>query len=297
MTRPPTVRPARAGDLETVSALIGRLNARPEHRSLLLDETPDGVRRNLEEFDSPWTSRFVVAEAGPAIVGAAGVEWEPANGRSRLMGPFVEAGPGAEVFAALLAAATALVPPEIGTLDAFIDQAAVSARRDLEAGAFEEIRRVLIYTAPLPVKADPDAEPARDLAAEHEAAFVDLHRLCFPDPYAPGEALLAARGDRRRILAATEGARLTGYLAANLEEGPSEGFVQYLGVVPDLRGRGIGRKLLGQALRWFTETGMPQASLTVEDGNTGARGLYESVGFALYRSGVVLRKTLGAASP
>ncbi len=297
MTPLPTIRPARSGDLGEVSRLVGRLNALPEQRSLMLDETVDGVRKNLEEFDDPWESRFVVSEIGSGITGAAGAEWTLANRRGRLFGPFVEAEPAGPAFGGLLTAAVALIPPGIDTLDAFIDHAAVIARRGLEAGAFEEIRRVLIYTAPLPGRNPTPVEPGRDLSPEHEKAFLELHRLCFPDSYTEGRTLLASRDERSRILMATEGPRLSGYLAANLEEGPSEGFVQYLGVAPDLRGRGLGRRLLAQSLRWFRETGMPQASLTVEDKNTGARGLYESVGFSVFRSGVVLRKDLAAATP
>ncbi len=293
----PTLRPARSGDLDAVSRLVGRVNALPDHRSLMMDETVDGVRQNLEEFDAPWESRFVIAETGSGIVGAAGVEWTLANRRGRLFGPFVDAASGGREFAGLLAAVEALVPPGIDTLDAFIDQAAAIARRGLEAGAFEEIRRVLVYTAPLPGRAATLAEPGRDLSPEHEDAFLDLHRTCFPDSYTEGGALLASRGEAGRILMTAEGPRFTGYLAASLEEGPSEGFVQYLGVAPDRRGRGLGRRLLAQALRWFQESGMPQASLTVEDRNTGARGLYESVGFSVFRSGVVLRKDLTAARP
>jgi ribosomal protein S18 acetylase RimI-like enzyme len=48
--------------------------------------------------------------------------------------------------------------------------------------------------------------------------------------------------------------------------------------------------LLAQMLRWFfVEKDLPQAALAVDDDNSGARGLYESVGFRVHRTGVALR--------
>ncbi len=66
--------------------------------------------------------------------------------------------------------------------------------------------------------------------------------------------------------------------------------MEYLAVEPRGRGRGHGRTLLAQMLRWFfVEKDLPQAALAVDDHNGGARGLYEGAGFRVHRTGVVLR--------
>jgi ribosomal protein S18 acetylase RimI-like enzyme len=117
-----------------------------------------------------------------------------------------------------------------------------------------------------------------------------MHDLIF-DQQTPGEELLRERGPDRLIFAATEAGELVGYVAVSVQAGPLEGFVEYLGVGASARGRGIGRLLLERALRWsFEERGLPQVGLTVTDQNVNARGLYESVGFALEYTGLGFRR-------
>ena len=65
----------------------------------------------------------------------------------------------------------------------------------------------------------------------------------------------------------------------------------YVAVSPDERGKGHGRNLLKSALYWFfEEMDMPQATLVVEDANSGARHLYESSGFELRFDGMSTRR-------
>ena len=57
------------------------------------------------------------------------------------------------------------------------------------------------------------------------------------------------------------------------------GELVYLGVVPEARGRGIGRALLAQAMRDTAEMGLPQMGLAVDVANQPAVRLYEEAGF------------------
>lgn len=57
------------------------------------------------------------------------------------------------------------------------------------------------------------------------------------------------------------------------------GELVYLGVVPEARGRGIGRALLAQAIRDTAEMGLPQMGLAVDVANQPAVRLYEEAGF------------------
>lgn len=71
-----------------------------------------------------------------------------------------------------------------------------------------------------------------------------------------------------------------------------------LAVVPEFRGKGIGRALLTEAEARARERGCCKLTLEVQDDNRRARGLYESFGFAdfvIADSGPTrfLRKRLG----
>lgn len=64
----------------------------------------------------------------------------------------------------------------------------------------------------------------------------------------------------------------------------SRWFISMLAVHKPWRGMGIGTKLLEHAELKRTETGMRGLALIVEDGNSGARALYERMGFAMVAS-------------
>lgn len=69
---------------------------------------------------------------------------------------------------------------------------------------------------------------------------------------------------------------------------PDSGAIQNVGIVPEHRGRGLGRALVQNALRGFRESGLMHISLEVTAANEPAVRLYQSLGFrvtkTLYRS-------------
>ena len=58
--------------------------------------------------------------------------------------------------------------------------------------------------------------------------------------------------------------------------------VHDLAVVPEWRGRGIGRSLLSAAEDRARSRGCCKLTLEVQDGNSRARALYETFGFSDY---------------
>jgi ribosomal protein S18 acetylase RimI-like enzyme len=58
-----------------------------------------------------------------------------------------------------------------------------------------------------------------------------------------------------------------------------ETYLQELYVVPELRGRGIGKALLGRTIELARERGADGIDLGTGETDTAARGLYESMGF------------------
>lgn len=58
--------------------------------------------------------------------------------------------------------------------------------------------------------------------------------------------------------------------------------VMLMGLVPSMRGQGLGRDILQAALRYADQTGAVRVMLTVDATNTPARKLYEREGFHCY---------------
>jgi ribosomal protein S18 acetylase RimI-like enzyme len=62
------------------------------------------------------------------------------------------------------------------------------------------------------------------------------------------------------------------------------GAIQNLGVVPEYRGRGLGKSLMQQALAGFQNAGLSRAFLEVTAQNSSAVQLYKRLGFARSRT-------------
>jgi ribosomal protein S18 acetylase RimI-like enzyme len=110
--------------------------------------------------------------------------------------------------------------------------------------------------------------------------------LEFLEP-SPGVEALTANAER--LLAAGE---ITVLLAGDGPDGLAllrfrpalwssglEAYLQELYVVPDRRGRGLGRALLQRAIDLCRERGADGIDLNTGETDTAARGLYESMGF------------------
>jgi ribosomal protein S18 acetylase RimI-like enzyme len=69
-----------------------------------------------------------------------------------------------------------------------------------------------------------------------------------------------------------------------LIDGHGSGAIQNLGVMPDYRGKGIGRALLLRALAGFAAAGASRAVLEVTARNEPAVRMYRNVGFRSYKT-------------
>jgi ribosomal protein S18 acetylase RimI-like enzyme len=78
--------------------------------------------------------------------------------------------------------------------------------------------------------------------------------------------------------AGPDGLSLFRFRPALWAEGP-ETYLQELYVVPHLRGRGIGRRLLEETIEFARAAGAAGIDLNTGETDTAARNLYESMGF------------------
>ncbi|MFE7855247.1 GNAT family N-acetyltransferase [Streptomyces sp. NPDC057403] len=116
-----------------------------------------------------------------------------------------------------------------------------------------------------------------------EADLPELHRLdreAFPEePYHYFELRQAYDVHADRFLVLDDGESLHGYV---LFVTTSDGYVNWvksLAITHDLRGRGLGRRLMLEVLRRLRAEGVHQVRLTVEPTNAAAITLYRSLGF------------------
>ena len=84
---------------------------------------------------------------------------------------------------------------------------------------------------------------------------------------------------RDLFLVGTLGSRLVATVIAGYEG--HRGWINYLAVDPEVRGRGYGRDLMSHAETRLKTLGCPKINLQVRSSNLGAIAFYERIGYSL----------------
>jgi ribosomal protein S18 acetylase RimI-like enzyme len=284
----PTLRLALPRDLDAAARLIHDANVLPRR---CLHSEPGATAGSIAAEMGPLHERgellVLLAEANGAITGVVACEIDGATGRGWLRGPHVPAEVPSwhGVGEALLRDLLARLPAGIHRVDGFLDEAHTEGDALLDSLGFRRVRRVHLYVARPPAPTG-FGEAAALLAPGQAPSAGALHDTLFPASWFPGSGFAESITPDHRIFVIGEGAVVHGYVGAEREAG-GDGFIHHLGVAPEARGQGLGRRLLGTAVAWLmTERGATEVALTVDDENVNARGLYESVGFRLRHTGV-----------
>ncbi len=102
--------------------------------------------------------------------------------------------------------------------------------------------------------------------------------------------------DSCRLFVAEEGANLVGFLFAEIETvspvspEPAPAWIHELWVEPDVRRRGVGARLLGEAEAFFGSRGVARLSVRVESANVAGLEFWARRGFG-ERARILERKT------
>lgn len=281
MWRLDTLAPSRWPEL---AAFIHSHNRRADGRVRCLHaEHGDSVRAQADELRAlpAGEACFVVArDESDRLCGVAGAEVDAGLARAWVRGPLTDAAAPA-CRAALLQALHAALP-SVRRFDAFPQVDELPLRTSLrDAGYRDHVQHhVMERDAARPAPAWPAV--VRDAAADDADTLTPLHEALFPATYMSVAGMLAQRDEGHRLLvvAGSDGATPAGYLFVREQPHDDEAYVDFLGVAPTERGRGLGRTLLDAALHWaLARRGLPRVNLTVRQDRAPALGLYQSAGF------------------
>lgn len=134
------------------------------------------------------------------------------------------------------------------------------------------------------------ADRATALGVDHRA-FPPFWRL---DEGGLHEAMTATPSARFRV--ATLDRHVVGYAVTG--RAGHRGYLQRLAVEPGEQGRGLGRALVADSLRWLERRGVTNAVVNTQVENERALRLYQAMGFRLQPSGLeVLGRTIAEHQP
>lgn len=296
-----SVRPLEAQDLPRLLELLTLQDEHSQFRTMLPES------RSVDELEAELGDESPYSEVYPFVLERherveAYLSLCNYEGEAFLEGPLLD--PDLTAGAALpLAKRVIEVAREgdYGFVEAFVDEENVRARELLEEAGFEAFRTTYIYEmmredapplAPTPFRfqtgGDIEASVYRDLYRDTSDNWAT--RLSWTD-----EELIERFSDPNvRLLLAYDGGELAGHLELELFE--EEGFaeVAYFGVLPQARGRGLGRALLTRGLKEaFRETEIGLVLARAHDDERPAAHALEHLGFRLSHGVVALTLELG----
>lgn len=235
-------------------------------------------------------------------LGVIGCAIDRAQRRAWIRGPWAVPGPSSASLEAALLSTMERALSEIDRFDAFPseDDEVLAALYGGFGYRRMDVHRVMqraLGEAGAATTADARIRPAQP---EDLRQWLPLHHGLFPGSYLSDDQIAAAvSDDPSLVLTAWLDGRAAGYLVAKDDATTDELYVDYLGVDPALRGRGLGRALLLHAIHWGEGRGRGRAALTVRQDRAEALSLYLGCGFQQARAGVHWRKDRAAvaASP
>jgi ribosomal protein S18 acetylase RimI-like enzyme len=291
-----TFRVAQRDDYPFLAEWLVRLSQAPQQHCLHTwsgQSAAELCQQLLGYWDDAELCYLLALQEGQ-LIGALGSEYDESLERAWLHGPHVTTEDWETVAGELFTRLLAQLPACIGQLDAFLNVENVRGRRFYAQHGFEK-RQYLSYDFWLS-PGERVVTGRRDcllLAKEHACSFKRLYAGLFPAAYYRAGRVIDMIGHSHQVLVIAQGKEVIGFVVVSVEQGPSSGEIQFLGVRQDCRKRGYGRRLLLSAIDWLLdEAGVARICLNVNQELADARDLYESVGFKLRFSGIGLRKVL-----
>ncbi len=232
------------------------------------------IAHELKEYSS---SEAIVRRSTGSLVGVTVVDHDPELRRGWIHGPWITGDAWEPIAQELFDEAWERLAPLVGEVDMSYN---VRNRRvaDLaQRHGFEPFSRGWFMSARRGV-ALPDAPGVRDVRDHELSDVASLHDSCFPRTWLTGSQMTQRLNANRKLLVVGDEAA-AGYAYAQADVA-GEGSIEFVGVAPDHRGRGIGRRLVAASLRWlFEELGVERIELHVRADNRAALALYDSLGF------------------
>lgn len=310
----PVPGPVPHNEWPSLGAFIFRHNRAADGRVRCLhgeqgDDEPSHVTE-LAGLPADEAAFWRAAGSQGEALGVIGCEIDKLLRRAWIRGPWVAPGPSSVALEAALLDSLERALPDIDRFDAF-----PSEDDDTLAALYRGAgyRRMAVHRVMQAALGDAGAATATATATAVDSRitlarpddlrqWLPLHHGLFPGSYLSDDEIAAAVGTAidggpRLVLTAWLDDRPAGYLVAMDETTAHELYVDYLGVAPAARGRGLGRALLCHAMRWAEARGRRRAALTVRQDRAEALSLYLQCGFQQTRAGVHWCKDRMAGAP
>ena len=277
-----TITRADADQRDAALALIVAAQSSPRTACAYLGTEADGVRAELDDLDTPWQETLRVAvEPSGRVVGAVLHDADPEETmRSWIHGPWtVDEQTWSAYAVPLVRAALDQLPPgveqhELSAAPAHTGMARLAADLGWHATGLSIAYQATTATAH---RWPADAPDARVATPAELPAISALHDAAFPGTYATARQLLA--DEARSTLVLGHDGEVAGYASGEIQA-DGAGYLDFLAIAPERRGRGLAPGLLAAISReLLARSSQGTVNLVVDEMNAAAVALYEGFGY------------------
>ncbi|MBM7843588.1 GNAT family N-acetyltransferase [Herpetosiphon giganteus] len=292
----PTINRMQPDQIDQAAAFMAQFQHEPSTHLGFAGAQADQIAQTWRELEFPIEQQFALASADDQLQGLIGLEQISDTGRAFLWGPIALGDQRFELADSLLAELLPELKPHVTMIDIFCNLQNQFVRDWAARQQFYQrnTHAILAYKRSQltdhATKSDVEALPA-----ELHAAFCELHDQLFPQTYYSGSQILERINQDRQVFIMRDGEQLLGYIYTERQPEFAEAGIEFVGVAPIARGRGIATKIMQHCLTWiFSAPEIQELELVVDQDNPTARGLYEKVGFRLSHEMVSLRRDVVA---
>lgn len=284
-------RPVLAEDLPLLAADAVRYQTDPATLCCYLGGSEEAILEELTLVESPYVSALLGSRGSVHgwLVGELDVE----IGRVWWLGPFAQSEVDADV---MYEFARAQLPPGIGQEELAADVSNAIYADFAHRHGFTADPASVALTRPieLPIPQVRSSAVIRRFTEGDRTDVITLHDAVFPAGHYTGVGLVD-RAPHQVFVAEIDGS-VRGYLALE-RQADGSAYIDFLGVDAMHRRSGLATDLIISACKWARSEAASHMHLTVRETLTGARALYESLGFGAdltlvpYRKGFTIEES------
>ncbi|WP_162785110.1 GNAT family N-acetyltransferase [Bacillus sp. P14.5] len=275
------MRAMNEGEVDRVAEFISHLNReKASHIGYCGQDSKEiaySIRNDITDLS--YMDSFLVAYDQDELVAVLGFDADIENNSAEIWGPFFK-GFHIDVLHSMWNRMIELIPDQVHSLRMFPNKKNVNVLTLAEELGFVQKSVQTILSFDRKDMGQVSGEPFQEITPEYYSAMKELHNKIFPESYYNGSQIIERMIDYNKVMITSEGGRLTGYIYAEAEPEFGEASLEFFAVDESARGKGIGARLISQALNWlFLFDSMHSVTLCVDSANEKALRLYTKMGF------------------
>jgi ribosomal protein S18 acetylase RimI-like enzyme len=288
----PTISRMQPTQIEQAAAFMAQFQHNPTTHLGFAGPQAEQIAQTWRELEFPIEQQFALAFEADQLIGLIGLEQISDTGRAFLWGPIALGEHRFELADALLAELLPELQAHVTMIDIFCNLQNQFVRDWAARQQFYQrnTHAILSYKRSQLTEHVTTGD-VEILPAELHAAFCELHDQLFPQTYYSGSQILERINHDRQVFIVRDAGQLLGYIYAERQPEFAEAGIEFVGVAPAARGRGIAAKIMQHCLAWiFSVETIQELELVVDQDNPSALKVYERAGFTLLHEMISLRR-------